>query len=927
MIQLRGFQNRVKGQIYKAWSDGKRNVMPVIPTGGGKTVLFASIIAENQGPSVAIAHRQELTSQISLALARNGVRHRVIGQKALIRDIVNMHMSEVGRDYTNMYAPVAVAGVDTLLNHDPKDMWLKQVTLVVQDEGHHVLTDNKWGQAMAMFPNARGLFPTATPKRADRKGLGRHADGLVDAMVVGPSMRELIDMGFLTDYRIFAPPCDVDISHVAVSESTGDYNQVQLRNTMHESKSIVGDVVSHYIKIANGKLGVTFAVDVEEATKIATAFRLAGVPAEVVSAKTPTSLRQNILKRFKAREVLQLVNVDLFGEGFDLPAIEVVSMARPTMSFSLFCLDPLTEVLSPDGWKSANEINEISEVLAFDIKNDSVKKVKVTDRVYRKPYENEIMYGIEAPHLNIKVSDNHDMIVKGKSSSCKNWQKQKAFACAERTSLYQIPVAGFGKFKGANLSESDLKFLGWYLSDGTINKTTNGFSIAQSVSKTNHISDIRNTLIACNFKFTETLKRRKNVPITHQDVIQFTVSKGKPRATNKNLTGWQRLEKWMNKLIPDCYDDLTREQFLILLETLNLGDGVNNHSSLDYVKRTLTITCGDNLNMADRLQALCIVRGLRCNVAYPHYEGYSKWAILHIRDCQTATIAGINVKDGKISNKKVYKRSRFLKLNERPDFVWCLTNELGTLITRRKGKVAIVGNCQQFGRALRLMIPEALSTAWDSFTDEQRRAHIAASGKPHAIIIDHVSNVVTHGLPDAYREWSLERGERRSRGRPNDVIPCRTCLNPTCIRVYERVYKCCPFCGTYPEPAGRSEPDLVDGDLIELDPDVLRALRGEIARIDSSPRYPTGATDIVRAAIYNNHQVRQQAQAGLRERIALWAGWQAYLGRPDSEVYRRFYFTFGVDIATAQTLNAADAVALDDRIASKLSIDGVVSKL
>lgn len=571
MIQLRGFQNRVKSGIYKAWSDGSRNVMPVIPTGGGKTVLFASIIAENQGPSVAIAHRQELTSQISLALARNGVRHRIIGQKSLVRDIVNMHMSEVGRDYTNMHATVAVAGVDTLLNHDPRDPWLQQVTLVTQDEGHHVLKDNKWGKAMAMFPNARGLFPTATPKRADRRGLGRHADGLVDTMVVGPSMRELIDMGFLTDYRIFAPPCDVDISHVAVSETTGDYNQIQLRNTIHESKSIVGDVVSHYLKIAKGKLGVTFAVDVEEATKIAKAFRAAGVPAEVVSAKTPTSLRQSILKRFKAREVLQLVNVDLFGEGFDLPAIEVVSMARPTMSFSLFC--------------------------------------------------------------------------------------------------------------------------------------------------------------------------------------------------------------------------------------------------------------------------------------------------------------------------------------------------------------------QQFGRALRLMISDTLSSAWDSFTDEQRRAHIAASGKSHAIIIDHVSNVVSHGLPDAYREWSLDRGERRSRGQPNDVIPCRTCLNPTCIRVYERVYKCCPFCGTYPEPAGRSEPDLVDGDLVELDPDVLRALRGEIARIDSEPRYPTGVTDIVRASIYNRHVERQKVQEGLRERIALWAGWQAYLGRPDSETYRRFYFTFGVDIATAQTLNSADARDLDARIAEKLSIDGVVSKV
>ena len=94
--------------------------------------------------------------------------------------------------------------------------------------------------------------------------------------------------------------------------------------------SVVGDVVEHYKRLAMGKLGVTFASDVETATDIASRFRAEGVPAEVVSGKTPDHLRASILRRFKNREILQLVNVDLFGEGFDLPAIEVVSMARPT---------------------------------------------------------------------------------------------------------------------------------------------------------------------------------------------------------------------------------------------------------------------------------------------------------------------------------------------------------------------------------------------------------------------------------------------------------------------------------------------------------------------------------------------------------------------------------------------------------------------
>jgi superfamily II DNA or RNA helicase len=91
------------------------------------------------------------------------------------------------------------------------------------------------------------------------------------------------------------------------------------------------------LRLAPGKLGVTFDTDVDSATETAAAFRAAGVPAEVVSAKTPDALRAQILRRFKNREILQLVNVDLFGEGFDLPAIEVVSFARATESFALYC--------------------------------------------------------------------------------------------------------------------------------------------------------------------------------------------------------------------------------------------------------------------------------------------------------------------------------------------------------------------------------------------------------------------------------------------------------------------------------------------------------------------------------------------------------------------------------------------------------------
>jgi DNA repair protein RadD len=335
-MQLRSYQTDLMHAIDAAWAQGHRNVLAVAPTGSGKTVLFSHALAREPGATVAIAHRQELVTQMSLALARNGVRHRVIGPDSVARNCVSLHMSELGRGFFDPSARCAVAGVDTLVRRDPKaDPWFAQVSLVVQDEAHHVLKGNKWGAADAMFPNARTLGVTATPVRADGKGLGAHADGIMDTMVVGPDMRDLINAGFLTDYRIFAPrTTDLDLTQVPLSAG-GDYSPVKLRKAVHKSH-IVGDVVDHYLRIARGKMGVTFAVDVEAAGELCAAYRAAGIPAEVVTADTPDLLRASVLRRFRAREVLQLVNVDLFGEGFDLPAIEVVSMARPTQSYALY---------------------------------------------------------------------------------------------------------------------------------------------------------------------------------------------------------------------------------------------------------------------------------------------------------------------------------------------------------------------------------------------------------------------------------------------------------------------------------------------------------------------------------------------------------------------------------------------------------------
>lgn len=300
------------------------------------TVIMADTARRHQGYGLMAAHRGVLVGQISQALARENIVHNIVGPGNLIKTIVDAHMDEFGKTFFNASARWHVASVDTLKRRNVGRM-TDLVTMGMMDEGHHILADNKWGHCLNMFPNAKWMTPTASPKRADGRGLGRHASGLVDRLVFGPTMRELIDWGFLTDYTVrWVQPSDLDLEGIRMSNATGDYNQDEVTARVKHSGMIIGNIVDTYCKNTIGKLAVCFAVDIEHANDIAKRFNEQGVAAEVISADTPEAERRAMLKRFKNRQTLVLVNVDLFGEGFDLPAIEVVIFARPTASLALF---------------------------------------------------------------------------------------------------------------------------------------------------------------------------------------------------------------------------------------------------------------------------------------------------------------------------------------------------------------------------------------------------------------------------------------------------------------------------------------------------------------------------------------------------------------------------------------------------------------
>ena len=302
------------------------------------TVLFSdlSVFLSSQSEPVCIAvHRKELVSQISLTLCSFGIYHNIIASKPTIRGIIAEQRKAFGKQWYSYKADVTVVSVDTLNSRiDQHRTWANSIKVWIIDEAAHVLKANKWGRLTEHFPNARGLGVTATPQRLDRAGLGSHAKGVFDIMVHGPEVSWLIKEGYLADYKLAFPKSDYE-AHLRKAASDHDYTREAMAQAAAESQ-IVGDVVKEYIKICNGKQAIVFASDSMSASRMELAFLNAGIPAKLLMGDTPDAERLKAMDEYRAGYIKVLINIDLFDEGLDVPGIEAVFMARPTMSLGKY---------------------------------------------------------------------------------------------------------------------------------------------------------------------------------------------------------------------------------------------------------------------------------------------------------------------------------------------------------------------------------------------------------------------------------------------------------------------------------------------------------------------------------------------------------------------------------------------------------------
>lgn len=301
--------------------------MVQMPTGTGKTYLFTSVIndiinsykaARKEVNIMVVAHRMELLDQISATLERYKIGHGFIQ----------------GSREQQLWHRVQVVSIQSVLSSRNIDnVQRKDVDYIIVDEAHHSLAES-YVNLFEMFPNAKKLGVTATPWRMNQETFR----SLYDLLVVAPDVKWFIKQGFLSDFEYISIKEDsklqflIDECKIA---DTGDYDIADLMDAF-DTRTIRAKLLESYMTYARGKKGIIYAISKRHSRHIAAVYNAHGIKAKAIDCDTDKDKRAEYIELFKRGEIQVLVNVEIFTEGFDVPDIEFIQLARPTRSLALY---------------------------------------------------------------------------------------------------------------------------------------------------------------------------------------------------------------------------------------------------------------------------------------------------------------------------------------------------------------------------------------------------------------------------------------------------------------------------------------------------------------------------------------------------------------------------------------------------------------
>lgn len=323
MITLRHYQKTMVAGIRNSFIKGFKKVLAVLPTGGGKTVVF-TFLSQAMGlkgkRAIILVHRVELLRQTSEALDKFDVVHGIINPQFT----------------PNFKHNIQNASVQTIikrLKYLASLGWVADVLII--DEAHHA-NSKTWQTIISHFeemnPNLLVVGVTATPIRGDGQGLGVSSGGMFEDMVIGPQASELMDEGFLVRAKVFGPPEKLDLS--GVKTQMGDYQAKELSKLVDKPK-ITGDAVDHYRELCPNAPCIVFCVSVSHAEHVAQQFRDAGYRFYSVDGSMDDETRKKLINGLSTGSVQGLTSCDLISEGTDIPRATVAIELRPTKSKGL----------------------------------------------------------------------------------------------------------------------------------------------------------------------------------------------------------------------------------------------------------------------------------------------------------------------------------------------------------------------------------------------------------------------------------------------------------------------------------------------------------------------------------------------------------------------------------------------------------------
>jgi superfamily II DNA or RNA helicase len=334
---LRSYQSELSNKALSSTD----NVLIQGDTGMGKTPVLCDIAKKSKWV-LCIAHRKILVMQLSEQLAKAKVKHGVIATKHTLRQCILRHR-KLGAEYIAVKPIKFVCSIDSLLSRHRRGLLTLDTQLpwrIIVDEAHHMIEDNKWGKLLKLFPNAQIIGATATPCRLDGISLARSKGGCFDSLLQATelkadSAKTLIDKGYLSPFKCFAIQSRIDDSNLKVVNGEYTYKTLSTE-TGREVINIAGDAVKNYKALAMNTQALAFCLNIDIAKKTADHFVKHGVSAAAIHSKMSSVEAARVFNLFEQKHIKVLCNVDMIGEGVDIPAITTLMMLRKTASLALY---------------------------------------------------------------------------------------------------------------------------------------------------------------------------------------------------------------------------------------------------------------------------------------------------------------------------------------------------------------------------------------------------------------------------------------------------------------------------------------------------------------------------------------------------------------------------------------------------------------